>query len=85
VGIFKSGVTSRDYLTYKYLGENASGTLTFSAPKDAGDYEFRLLGPGYDKEYDRISFSVKKIGQEAVQILLDKTVFKPVEEMKVLH
>jgi len=44
IAMYKVGVPNgQPYVSYKYLNGQKSGTLTFTAPATAGDYEFRMF------------------------------------------
>ena len=48
IGLFKVGVPNTSYLSYRYTGGAPSGTVTFVAPTQPGQYQFRyLLDDGY--------------------------------------
>ena len=48
ISIFKVGDANTAYGWYEYTGGATSGTFTFTAPMQAGQYEFRyLLNDGY--------------------------------------
>lgn len=85
IGIYKKGeVSTTEHTTYQYLQGKVSGVLAFSVPKEAGEYEFRAYGPGYEgKEYTRLAFTVKSVAQKDVKLLVNKESFKPVEAMEV--
>ena len=44
IAMYKVGVPNgQPYVTYQFLYGKTSGTLTFTAPQTAGDYEFRMF------------------------------------------
>ena len=43
IGLFASGASNTSYLAYKFTGGATSGSGTFVAPLQAGQYEFRYL------------------------------------------
>jgi len=50
IGMFKVGAADNAYVAYKYTNGTTSGTMTFSAPNDSSDYEFRyFVNNGYTK------------------------------------
>lgn len=59
VGLYKTGTSNTSYLTYKYVPAGSSGSLSFTAPAEAGTYEFRyLLNNGYTHVASSSSFTV---------------------------
>jgi len=57
VSIYKAGAKHDDYGSYQYPKEKES-TLTFSAPNEGGDYEFRLFRQ--DGQYDDSTLVTKE-------------------------
>ncbi len=53
IGLYQTGNTDRQYMSYQYLS-GSSGSYTVKAPKQAGQYEFRLF---QDSGYTRIATS----------------------------
>ncbi len=48
IGIYKVGEANNRFLSYEYVGSGSSGSMTFTAPNELGQYEFRyLLNNGY--------------------------------------
>jgi|GEM_PF-2192578 len=43
IGMYKTGSTDQNWMTYQYIDTKTSGTLTFTAPGDPGTYEFRIF------------------------------------------
>ena len=85
LGMFKQGDKNlRNYLSYQYLKGAANKRLTFVAPKEAGQYQFKLLSRDYTgKEYAQLTFTVEQISQTAVRLSTDKTAYKPTESIQV--
>lgn len=50
IGLYKTGNTDRQYISYEYL-KGSSGSYTVKAPKELGQYEFRVF---QDNAYTRI-------------------------------
>jgi hypothetical protein len=53
IAIYKAGAANENYGEWYYLNGNESGSLTFTAPDEAGSYEFRMFrnwagGGGYN-------------------------------------
>ncbi|MBI5914616.1 MAG: hypothetical protein HY842_04510 [Bacteroidetes bacterium] len=73
-------------MAYQYLNKRTSGTLTFTAPNQAGSYDFRMNDTDDNgKEVASVVFSVGTAagsGGEA-SLKLDKTVFAPGESITV--
>ncbi len=48
IGLYKAGTSNSAYLGYQYANGATSGSFTFPAPAEAGEFEFRyLLNGGY--------------------------------------
>ena len=43
IGMYLSGASNQEWLTWRFLLGEESGTLTFKAPAEAGNYEFRMF------------------------------------------
>ncbi len=43
IAIYKAGAANEEYGQWHYLRGETSGTLTFTAPGEAGEYEFRMF------------------------------------------
>ena len=84
IGLYYSSASDRDYLSWKYLDGKTSGTITFSAPKEEGEYNLRIFeNDGMTSLGKSTNFLVKKsIDQTKLQ--LEKDNFFPGEEMKLL-
>jgi hypothetical protein len=54
IGIFRAGQSNIDYLDYKYTNGATSGSQTWQAPSQPGQYEFRYL---LDDEYTDVARS----------------------------
>ena len=52
VGLYRLGADNREYLSYRYLG-GLTGTTTFTAPTEPGQYEFRYLPLDRYEDYAR--------------------------------
>ena len=52
VGLYRLGADNREYLSYRYIG-GLTGTTTFTAPTEAGQYEFRYLPLDRYEDYAR--------------------------------
>jgi hypothetical protein len=74
-------------LTYQYLEKRTQGTLTFKAPDKPGSYDLRMNdSDNGGKEVASVSFLVKAPPPPPTptgQITLQKTEFKPGEEISV--
>lgn len=70
-------------ITYQYLKNMTSGSLTFKVPEKPGSYDFRMHDTDNNgKEVASIGFKVVE-GTEGPTLKLDKTSFSPGEEIKV--
>jgi hypothetical protein len=50
VGLYRVGNSDTSYVSWKYTGGTSSGSTTFTAPNQVGQYEFRyFLSDGYTK------------------------------------
>jgi acid phosphatase len=50
IGLFKVGTSDTSYISWRYTGGASSGSATFTAPSQTGQYEFRyFLNDGYTK------------------------------------
>lgn len=50
IGLYRVGDGDLNYLSYQYINESQSGTLTFTGLEETGHFNFRLFsGNGYDK------------------------------------
>ena len=77
-------------LTYQYLKKQAKGTLTFTAPPQPGNYDFRMHDTDSNgKEVASVSFTVEGVvapapaSGEAGSLILEKTAFAPGEAIQV--
>lgn len=43
IGMYRSGTSNQEWLDWEYLYGKKSGTITFKAPAEAGNYEFRMF------------------------------------------
>jgi hypothetical protein len=70
-------------LVYKYLDNQPQGTFTFTAPGQAGSYDFRMHDTDADgKEVASVTFTVQ-LFKEGATLKLDKEEYTPGEEMRV--
>ena len=71
-------------VSYKYLEGKAKGTMTFKAPDEAGEYDFRLneKDDKGGKELASVSFTVKE-DESKGKLTLKKKTFKTGEEIKL--
>lgn len=78
IGIFPVAAANKEYLTYQWRGKDEQkGKLTFAAPSEYGEYEFRYF---CNKNYSHIAASNKvKVGPEI------KLEAKLSEDSKKLH
>jgi hypothetical protein len=91
VGIIPSNIPHGDEaendkhdLAYQYLNKSTSGTLKFSAPKNPGEYDFRMHDKDANgKEVASVSFLVSSGDGEMPTLKIDKTEFAPGAEIKV--
>ena len=84
IGLYKSSSSDRDYLTWKYLDGKTSGTITFSAPEEEGEYNVRIFeNDGMNLLSKSAVFSVKKSTNQS-KLQLEKNNFFPGEEIKLL-
>ena len=44
IAIYRTGAANERYGEWYYLRGERNGTLTFTAPREAGEYEFRMFG-----------------------------------------
>ncbi len=49
IGLYEDGSSDNEYLSWKYLSDD-EGEVSFSAPRNAGDFEFRLFKDSGYKE-----------------------------------
>ncbi len=50
VGLYRSGDPDTDFLSWQYTGSPTAGSMTFTAPLPAGQYEFRyFLDDGFTR------------------------------------
>jgi hypothetical protein len=77
------GVNDQYDIAYEYLQKQTSGVLTFTAPGQAGAYDFRMHDTDDEgKEVATVSFQVKVV-TEGAGFELEKTTFKPGEEIRL--
>lgn len=70
-------------LVYKYLDNQSEGTFTFTAPGQAGSYDFRMHDSDADgKEVASVTFTVQ-VYKEGATLNLDKGTYTPGEEIRV--
>ncbi|HEX7319888.1 MAG TPA: hypothetical protein VF399_05985 [bacterium] len=70
-------------IAYIYLEKKVSGTLNFYAPGQPGKYDLRMHDTDENgKEVASVSFEVIKTTKGA-ELKLDKTIFKPGEEIRL--
>jgi hypothetical protein len=84
IGLYYSSASDRDYLSWKYLDGKTSGTITFSAPKEEGEYNLRIFeNDGMTLLGKSTVFLVKKSTVQS-KLQLEKDSFFPGEEIKLL-
>lgn len=77
-------------VAYKYINGQLTGTMTFAAPNEGGNYDFRMNesdSKADAKELATVSFVVEAVVQENLPnaIMLDKTEFTPGETIVVKY
>jgi len=77
-------------VAYKYMNGQLTGTLSFTAPNEGGNYDFRMNesdSKADAKELASVSFVVEAVAQENLPnaITLDKTEFAPGEAIVVKY
>ncbi len=71
-------------IDYKYLAANVNnGSLTFIAPADSGNYDFRMNDKNHGKEITTVSFKVSGATNTITEITPDKTSYAKGEKMNV--
>jgi len=67
IGLYKVSATDRQYITWQYLNSEKSGSLKFTTPQEAGDYNFRMFpNDGYSPLL-ATSNTVKVTGESQVE------------------
>ncbi len=91
IAIFQVGAPNQKYGEWYYLNGQDRGTLTFLAPKEEGEYEFRLFlnwpAGGYQDVARSLAVKISKTQQppapSEATLKLDKNSFAPGAEAKV--
>lgn len=84
IGLYKNSASDRDYLTWKYLDGKASGTVTFTAPQEEGEYEVRIFeNNGMTLLGKSDTFKIQKSTIQS-KLELEKESFLPGEEIKLI-
>ncbi|MFC1715039.1 cohesin domain-containing protein, partial [Candidatus Poribacteria bacterium] len=58
IGIFRVGASDGEYISWQYTGGTENGALTFIAPSESGNYNFRLFPGGSDNSLPNASNAV---------------------------
>ena len=59
IGVYKVGTSDSQYLNWQYTNGLQSDVLTFTAPSESGNYEFRyFLNNGFERVATSLQFSV---------------------------
>lgn len=71
-------------LSYQYLGDKTSGTMSFVAPADTGKFDFRLNSTDNNGvEVSSVTFTVKGTPNTKSEITLDKKSYAKGEKMVI--